>query len=98
VTAAAQRGATLDEIMNTTRHRSAEQVIGYIRRETPFDRNASRGMLSEDTHVLMCGRGHVHEKVGREGTYCLRDECAAGRGAQDPVRRIEWRLRGERKI
>lgn len=93
VTAAAQRGATLDEIMNTTRHRSAEQVIGYIRRETPFDRNASRGMLSEDTHVLACGRGHVHELAAREGTYCLRDECAAGRGTSSPERRIEWRRR-----
>jgi integrase len=42
VTIAADQGASLEEIMNTTRHRSFEQVRGYIRRENPFERNASR--------------------------------------------------------
>jgi integrase len=42
VTIAASNGATIEEIMHTTRHRSFEQVRGYIRRESPFERNASR--------------------------------------------------------
>lgn len=45
VSAASARGASIDEIMNTTGHRRADQVIGYIRRATPFDRNASKGLL-----------------------------------------------------
>jgi integrase len=42
VTIAADNGATIEEIMSTTGHQSFEQVRGYIRRESPFDRNASR--------------------------------------------------------
>jgi integrase len=42
VTISADRGATLEEIMYTTRHKSFEQVQQYIRRANPFERNASR--------------------------------------------------------
>jgi hypothetical protein len=48
VEAATARGATLEEIMNTTHHKRAEQVIGYMRRATPFERNASRNLLAEE--------------------------------------------------
>lgn len=47
VTTAAGRGNSLDEIMNTTRHRSPQQVLGYIRRASPFDRNASKDMFEK---------------------------------------------------
>lgn len=48
VTAAAAAKADLDSIMNTTRHKSVEQVRGYIRRASPFDRNASKGLLERE--------------------------------------------------
>jgi len=92
VTAAAMRGATLDEIMNTTRHRSADQVIAYIRRATPFERNASKGLLEDDS-VLACGRGHVDKNLEHERAYCLQGQCGEERGARSPMRRIEWRTR-----
>src|SRR5262249_30052611 len=38
VSITSERGATIDEIMNTTRHRSFEQVRDYIQREHPLDR------------------------------------------------------------
>lgn len=101
VTAAAMRGATLDEIMNTTRHRNADQVIAYIRRATPFERNASKGLLEdgpplhsyapEPTLTLACGRGHVDKNRAHEGSYCLQGECAGERGVRTPTRRIELR-------
>jgi site-specific recombinase XerD len=91
ITAAAERGASIDEIMNTTHHRSADQVVGYIHRESPFERNASRGMLVDEDYALSCGRGHVHADLKAEGSYCLRDECGADRGTFDKERRIEWR-------
>ncbi len=47
ITAATERGATIEEIMNTTHHRRADQVIDYMRRATPFERNASRGLLDD---------------------------------------------------
>lgn len=50
VTSASEHGADLESIMATTRHRSFEQVRGYIRREDPFDRNASRGLLEQGEH------------------------------------------------
>lgn len=232
VTAAATRGASIDEIMHTTRHESADQVIEYVRRADPFERNASRNIFgdaaddaplpsppvgfeaelggygpqlydqncgvplgwgfrllrqlgeprlqqlrthgelvcismgnwalitkwltaaeaiaeygpitsvergprggfraitfgtkrfvsrrlaatrppgqivpcaandelpplerietTEDAHVLSCGRGHVHEDPKREGSYCLRAECARGRGRFEDIRQIRWRAR-----
>lgn len=99
VTAAAMRGATLDEIMNTTRHRTADQVIAYIRRATPFERNASKGLLEDVPHLdlrgpdltLACGRGHVDKNHEHIGSYCLQGECGEERGQKTPVRRLELR-------
>ena len=101
VTAAAMRGATLDEIMNTTRHRNADQVIAYIRRATPFERNDSKGLLEdgpplhsyapEPTLTLACGRGHVDKNRDHIGSFCLQGECAGERGVRAPIRRIELR-------
>lgn len=99
VTAAAMRGATLDEIMNTTRHRSADQVIAYIRRATPFERNASKGLLEDGPPLhrsipeptASCGRGHVDKNRAHVGSYCLQGECGEERGVPSPVRRIELR-------
>jgi hypothetical protein len=99
VTAAAMRGATLDEIMNTTRHRSADQVIAYIRRATPFERNASKGLLEDGPPlhraapelVLACGRGHVDTNRAHDGSFCLQGQCGEERGQRTPIRRIEPR-------
>jgi integrase/recombinase XerC len=46
--------------------------------------------------VLACGRGHTFEDAARDGSYCCRDECAAGKGTFKPERRIEWRSKTQR--
>jgi integrase len=55
VTSASLQGATLDEIMHQTAHKSVTQVRSYMRRATPFQGNVSDiAMLTEEERKKYC--------------------------------------------
>jgi integrase len=90
VTGAAKRGATIDEIVNTTGHRNAQQVIGYIRRATPFERNASKGLLTmeESAHSEAPAKPQGYEDdLGAYGPVLFDMGCGEPKAWGFPIER-----------
>lgn len=91
-TALERTNGDVRKVQRFSRHRDVRTLLLYDDARTDDAKAIAELVSSPDMAVLLtCGRGHIHQDAAREGSYCLRGECAQGRGRYDVIRQITRR-------